>query len=470
MAELAADDGDYDVCTEVVVVGAGAAGLVAALAAAHRGLDVIVVERDAVPKGSTSLSAGLIPAPGTRYQRAAGISDSVELFAGDVLRKAGNEPDADTVRRLAGTIGPAIEWLDDQFDLPFSVVDNFSYPGHSALRMHGLPTRSGSELMDRLRTAAENSNIEIVTGCAAEALICRGRSVTGIVAKRGDGRREKIGSGAVVLASNGYGGNRELVRRHIPEIADALYFGHPGNMGDAIQWGEALGAATRHLSGYQGHGSVAHPHGILITWATITEGGFQVDLDGRRFFDESKGYSEAAASVAAARDGVAWTIFDRRISAIAAQFEDFRTAEKLGAIIRSDSVEDLASKARLPEGPLVATFADVDTAKRAGAIDRFGRNWANVARLEAPYCAVKVTGALFHTQGGLVVDDKARVVDARGEPFPNLYAVGGAAAGVSGSTASGYLSGNGLLTAVGYGFIAGRSVLAERHGGGAHRD
>lgn len=463
MTQLAADDGHYDVSTDVVVVGAGAAGLVAALAAAHRGLEVIVVERDAVPKGSTSLSAGLVPAPGTRYQRAAGLTDSVEQFAGDILRKAGNEPDADTVRLLARTIGPAIEWLDDQFDLPFSVVDNFSYPGHSARRMHCLPTRSGAELMDRLRTAAENSDIQIVTGCTAETLICRGRTVTGIVAKRGDGRREKIGAGAVVLASNGYGGNRELVRRHIPEIADALYFGHPGNMGDAVKWGEALGAATRHLSGYQGHGSVAHPHGILITWATITEGGFQVDLDGRRFFDESKGYSEAAASVAAVRDGVAWTIFDGRIAEIAAQFEDFRAADKLGAIIRGQSIEELASKTRLPKEPLTATFADVDAAKGASAIDRFGRNWANVARLAAPYCAVKVTGALFHTQGGLVVDDKARVVDARGEPFPNLFAAGGAAAGVSGSTASGYLSGNGLLTAIGYGFIAGNSVAGVRH-------
>ena len=83
-----------------------------------------------------------------------------------------------------------------------------------------------------------------------------------------------------MLACNGYGGNPELVRRFIPEMADALYFGHPGNRGDAVLWGEALGAQLAHLAAYQGHGSVATPHNILITWAVIMQGGFQVNARG----------------------------------------------------------------------------------------------------------------------------------------------------------------------------------------------
>jgi flavocytochrome c len=462
MAQILEDDGTpYPITVDVVIVGGGAAGLVTALAAADRGAGVLVIERDAVPRGSTSLSAGLIPAAGTRYQRALGIQDSPEIFAADILRKAHGEPAPDQVELLASTIGPAIEWLGETHGLPFSVIDNFSYPGHSAMRMHGLPTRSGAELMDRLRAAAETAGVDILTNSVVDTLIRRGRLNTGVVVKRGDGARERVGCRSLVLACNGFGGNPDLVRRYIPEIAGALYFGHTGNQGDALLWGDRLGAATRHLSGYQGHGSVAQSHGILITWATITEGGFQLNAAGQRFSNEARGYSEAAAAVIAEPGGVAWTIFDERIAGIAAQFEDFRSARSHNAIVTTATIDELAEKIRLPPGAVRASFASVAEAKAQGATDTFGRDWTGVPKLAPPLSAVRVTGALFHTQGGLVVNAHAQVVGKDGNAFPNLYAAGGAACGVSGSDASGYLSGNGLLTAVGYGYIAGRSVPAR---------
>ena len=351
MAQVLEDDGTpYPITVDVVIVGGGAAGLVTALAASDRGLGVLVIERDAVPRGSTSLSAGLIPAAGTRYQRAAGIQDSVDLFATDILRKAHGEPHLDQVNLLASTIGPAVEWLGEKHRLQFSVIDNFSYPGHSAMRMHGLPTRSGEELMDRLRAAAETAEIDILTSSIVDTIVRRGGLITGVVVGRGGGARERIGCGSLVLACNGFGGNPDLVRRYIPEIAGALYFGHPGNQGDAVLWGDQLGAATRHLSGYQGHGSVAHPHGILITWATITEGGFQVNADGRRFANEARGYSEAAAAVIAEPGALAWTIFDERIATIAAQFEDFRSARSHNAIVTAATIDELAERTRSAAG------------------------------------------------------------------------------------------------------------------------
>jgi fumarate reductase flavoprotein subunit len=463
MAQILEDDGTpYPITFDVVIVGGGAAGLVAALAASDRGLSVLVIERDPVPRGSTSLSAGLIPAAGTRYQRAANIQDNAQLFAADILHKAQEEPDPDQVNLLASTIGPAIEWLGEKHGLPFSVIDNFSYPGHSAMRMHGLPTRSGAELMDRLRAAAETAGIDILTSSFVETLVRRGGLITGAIVNRGNGTRERIGCGSLVLACSGFGGNPDLVGRHIPEIAGAIYFGHPGNQGDAVLWGEQLGAPTRHLSGYQGHGSVAEPHGILITWATITEGGFQLNATGQRFANEARGYSEAAAAVRAQPGAQVWTIFDERIGVIATQFEDFRSARSHNAIIVAATVDELAERTRLPLEPVRESFASVSEAKTQGAIDIFGRNWAGVTQLTPPFSAVRVTGALFHTQGGLSVDANARVLAKDGNPFPNLYAVGGAACGVSGSSASGYLSGNGLLTAVGYGDIAGRSVPSRR--------
>ena len=451
----------FDVACDVLVAGGGAAGLIAALRAKEAGAGVLVVERDAVPRGSTALSAGLIPAADTRFQREADISDSRQAFADDIMAKAHGEPDREAVAAVVDAVGPAIEWLADAHGLAFSVISNFTYPGHSALRMHGLPSRSGAELIDRLRTAAEHAGIDMITSAQVTTLFSdAARRIQGVEIRRPDGSTDRIGCGALVLATNGYGGNKDIVAQRIPEMAGALYFGHPGNQGDAVLWGRALGADVRHLAGYQGHGSVAMPHGILITWATITEGGFQVNARGERFANEALGYSEAAANAIAQPDHIAWTLFDARIAAIARQFEDFRQAEAAGAIITADDVENLAVAAKLPGDALVATCRAVDALKAANAVDVFGRDWRGKLALTAPLHAVRVTGALFHTQGGLVVDGTARVLDGAGEPLPNLFAAGGAACGVSGSTAAGYLSGNGLLTAVAYGFIAGDA--AER--------
>ncbi len=452
----------FDAMCGVLIVGAGAAGLIAALRAKAAGANVLVVERDALPRGSTALSAGLVPAAGTHFQAAAGVNDNPAQFAADVLSKAHDQPDQDAVATVVAAAGPALEWLAQAHDFPFSVITNFSYPGHSAFRMHGLPSRSGAELMDRLGAAAAAASIDILTSALATVLFADGDgSIRGIEIERPDGTRERVGCSALILACNGYGGAKALVAAEIPEMTDALYFGHPGNQGDAVLWARDLGAAVRHMSGYQGHGSVAHPHGILITWATITEGGFQVNSAGARFANEAHGYSEAAATVLAQPGRIAWTIFDQRIAGIARQFEDFRSAEASGAIISATKIDALAERIGLPADALRATCRDVDAAKRAGATDHFGRNWSGAPALVAPYCAVQVTGALFHTQGGLVVDHDARVRRADGSIMPNLFAAGGAACGVSGALASGYLSGNGLLTAVAYGFLAGSASAAQ---------
>jgi fumarate reductase flavoprotein subunit len=443
----------------LLIIGAGAAGLCAALAAKQAGVEPLVVERDAVPAGSTSLSAGLIPAAGTRFQRARGIVDSPQLFAADIQRKAKNETDAAMVTAVAHGAGQLIEWLTDRFGLPFDVIDNFNYPGHSAMRMHGLPTRTGLELINRLRSAAEDSGVAIITERVAEVLLTApdGR-ICGVEIVRGDGARERIGCEALVLACSGYGGNPDLVHRHIPEMANALYFGHPGNRGDAVIWGDALGARSADLGAYQGHGSVASPHNILITWAVIMQGGIQVNIEGRRFCDESQGYSEQAAEVLRQPNGMAWSVFDARIASVARQFEDFRDAERAGAILTRESVPALADVMQVPAEAFTAEWTETEALKTGAGRDRYGRQFAPEQHLAPPFHAVRVTGALFHTQGGLVIDAACRVKRKDGSVFPNLFAAGGAAVGVSGSTAAGYLSGNGLLTATVLGRLAGQAA------------
>lgn len=456
MSRILTDNRPFDATVPVAIVGGGAAGLCAALAAKEAGVEPVVFERDALPQGSTALSAGLIPAPETAAQRASGIADSVEAFAADIQAKAYGEADPVVLRAVTEGAGPAIDWLSERHGLAFTVIADFSYPGHSARRMHGLASRSGAELIDRLRAAAEAAGIDIVTGAHVTGLVTtpEGR-VRGLVVTRPDGSGERIGCDALVLACNGYGGNRSLVAEHIPALKDALYFGHPGNQGEAVLWGRALGAELRHMSGHQGHGSVAHPHGILISWAVVMEGGFQVNAEGRRFWNEAAGYSEAALAVLGQPGGIAVDIFDARIAGIARQFEDFRRAEAAGAVVQAESMDELATRLSIPPQVIRATLESVADLKRHGGRDAFGRDWSGVPQLESPYHAVKVTGALFHTQGGLAVDAAARVLRPGGDPLPNLFAAGGAAVGVSGPDASGYLSGNGLLTAVVLGRIAG---------------
>lgn len=447
--------GDFDFDVETLIVGAGACGLVAALAAKEAGQDVLVLERDAVPAGSTSLSAGLVPAAGTRFQRAAGIEDDAGIFAEDIQKKAHGENRAGIVAALTANAADTVEWLADRHGLEFSVVDDFDYPGHSRRRMHGLPSRSGRELIDALRAACERAGIDIVCRRRVASLFAEpGGPVAGVAATAPDGSTERIGCGRLVLACNGFGGNSGMVARHMPDIADALYFGHPGNQGEAMGWGAALGAHIRHAGAYQGHGNVAHPHGILISWAVIAEGGLQLNRAGRRFWNEAQGYSEAARHVLAQPGGEAVTIFDARIAAIVRQFADFRDAEAQGAVRTADTIGDLAGLFDLP-ADAVAQELDEASAARGEQADRFGRSFTGLPDLAPPFHGVRVTGALFHTQGGLDIDAAARVLCEDGTAFPDLFAAGGAACGVSGAGDAGYLSGNGLLSAVVMGRIAG---------------
>ncbi|KAA0012924.1 FAD-dependent oxidoreductase [Billgrantia pellis] len=463
MAIVAVGSGEaFEAHVPLVIVGAGACGLVAALAAKQFGMDSVVLERDALPRGSTSMSQGFIPAAGTRFQDEKGVKDSPELMAQDIQRKNGYEADPAIVRALAEASAGVVEWLADAHGVPFDLVEGFLYPGHSRMRMHATPRRTGEELMGSLLNAVEAAGIDLLTEAQVVDLhVDDSGRVHGVTLARPNGSRESIGCDALILACNGYGGNPELVVRHLPALKDALYYGHEGNQGDALLWGEAMGASLKDLGACQGHGSLAMPHQTLITWAVMMRGGVQVNAEGQRFSNEHGGYSEQAAKVLAQPGSMAWNLFDRRIHQAALEFEDYRNAHIAGAVRTFDSLEDMAVGLALPRDALQATFAEMHTLAGNGEADAFGRTFSAEDLLVAPYHAIKVTGALFHTQGGLEVNTQARVLRKDGATFANLFAAGGAARGVSGSGDSGYLSGNGLLSAVVLGAIAGREAARK---------
>jgi len=424
----------------VAIVGAGACGLTAALMLRDAGIDCVLLERDASPQGSTALSSGFIPAAGTAVQRQAGVrDDSAARFAADIQAKANGAAAPHLVAAYTDAVAEAIDTLQQRHGLAFELLDGFLYPGHSVRRMHALPQRTGAALMAALHGAAERAGAIVLTQALVRALWCDASDrVLGVGAQRPDGRDEHLACDALLLACNGFGGNAALVREHLPEMRDAVFAGHSGNDGSALAWGRALGARLADLGGCQGHGSWAVPHGALITWALMTEGGIQVNAHGRRFHDETRGYSEAAVDVLAQPGAIAWDVFDTRLLQLARGFPDFVAAEAAGAVRNAADAASLAAVIGCDAATLAATLAGT--------------------RLQAPYLAIRVTGALFHTQGGLDVDARARVLRADGTPFPNLLAAGGAARGVSGPALAGYLSGNGLLSAVAGGFIAARTA------------
>ncbi|MFP3929304.1 MAG: FAD-binding protein, partial [Desulfobacteraceae bacterium] len=205
----------------------------------------------------------------------------------------------------------------------------------------------------------------------------------------------------------------------------------------------------------QANGSVAHPHGTLLTWAVISLGGYQVNRQGRRFVNEDHGYSEHALDVLAQPGGVAVEIFDQRIYDKIREYEDFQRCLEMGAVKTGKSIEAIASLFGMDPEVLKAAHLDFQGAACEGAADSMGRTDVKQP-LSPPFYAVQVTGALFHTQGGLKVDHHGRVISSSGGVIPNLYAGGGTAAGFSGNRVSGYLSANGLLAALTLGRLAGR--------------
>lgn len=446
----------------VLVIGAGACGTIAALAANERGVEALILERDARPSGNTALSGGQIPAAGTKLQRAAGLlDDTPELLYRDIIAKSHGECDHAIARHIANEAGKTVEWLVDRYKLPLSCVLDFQYPGHSRPHMHASPSRYGAELLTVLVAAVEAEGIPIATSARVVDLFTdASKRILGVRVRRPDGATEEMGCGALILACNGFGGNRAMLAKYIPAAVDLFYEGHAGNCGDAVTWGEALGASVKDMGSFQGHGAVCTPHGMHLGWAHVTEGGIHVNKHGKRFSNENAGYSEQALNVHRQPDHVAWAIWDARGERIAGAQHSHALANESGAIKRHDGVEPMAKAIGCDAKALERTIQDVEETAAGRKQDEFGRDFTTRPPLQRPYFLSKIMGALTHTQGGLEVNREMRVLGKDGRPFPNLFAGGGAARGLSGPADWGYLSGSGLLMATNSGRLAGEAAAA----------
>ena len=441
---------------DLLVVGAGACGLAGAIAAHDAGGTVAILEGRDRPGGNSALSTGSIPGAGSRFQREAGIEDSPERMVEDLIRVAGHHDADDLTQMIAAECGPLCEWLIDDLGARMELITAYRHIGHSVERRQARGSRRGQDLVDDLLRFVADRDIPIAVGNKAERLLVEdGRVVGAIVAG------EPIRARKVLLATNGFAADPALVAAHCPEIAAAEYFGAPGSTGDAVRWGQELGAALGNMGAYQGYAAVAYPQGQLLSWTTLEKGGVLVSKNGRRFGNEDLGYSGFASHVMAQGE-FAWAIYDKRINGVAMAEEEYAEMSAMGAVTWADSPADLAGKVGLDPVGLDETIAAYNAAASGSGPDAFGRKAFAMAPLQAPFAAVKVKPGLFHTQGGLLVDEKARVRKASGGVVPNLFAGGGAAAGISGRDgALGYASGNGLITALVLGRRAGLVAMEE---------
>ncbi|NKC30802.1 FAD-dependent oxidoreductase [Falsiroseomonas selenitidurans] len=434
---------------DVVVAGAGAAGMMTALAAAQAGARVALLERDLAAPTTLSVSGGLIAAAGTRWQAAVGEADSPEAFAADVRAKSGAAVDPVLLATVTQGAAAAVAFLADVAGLPLHLHTTSRWPGHSAMRLHATPAESGAELQALLRAAvAAQAGIALRDGVRVTGLLPGQRGVTTAAGP--------VPARAVVLATGGFGGAAPMLARFCPEAAAAVHVGGVHCDGAGISWAAALGAGLLCMDSYQGQPHVS-PHrwnGVRPRFGASLPslGAVLVNRQGRRFVAEDMGPSELTAHLLAQPGGVAVEVWGAAAQQAALAGGPFRRAVELGAVACCADLPALAARFGLPAAALAETLAG------HGALpDPFGRQrWGGT--LAPPFFAAEVTGALAHTQGGVRVDAQARVLREDGTPIPHLFAAGGVACGISGHGAAGYVPGNGLAQSFALGLRAGQAA------------
>jgi fumarate reductase flavoprotein subunit len=441
---------------DIVVVGAGGCGLVAALRAAQQGARVALLEKTDRPGGGTALSSQSVQASGTAFQQQQGVQDSPAQYARDIAERNGHRSDPALTERLAHNSAEVAHWLADTLGLELRVSD-FRF-GHGVCRSH--TWEAGQVLTDLLFAAVQqDERIRTYFGTTASSLaVGPDGAVTGVVTDKGFFAGHKV-----VLATGGFGASDELIARYIPKAVGIPFPGHAGSTGDGLRMGLALGADVAHMDAFQPYPAHLGPGKRAVSPEIITSGGIMVGPDGRRFVDETRYPGGLSAGILELPQKQGYEVFDRRIFALhQSLLEDRSQIHDLirdGRCVEGATAAELAARLGIDPAGLADTIRGYNAA--VGRRDSFGR--AVTVALGTPLYGIRVTVALYHTQGGIRVNVDGQVLRQGGSVIPNLYAGGGVAAGVSGDGMDGYLPGNGQLASLGLGFIAAGHAVRSIH-------
>ena len=462
---------DYDF--DVSVVGSGAAGLSAALAASEDGASVLVVESQGIVGGSSRLSGGLMMGAGTRYQKALGIEDSPEALFHDYMTLNQWKVESAVVERLTQRAGAAVEWLGD---LGVEFYDEMVFGGDETVPRVHCPIGRGQAVVDVLHARCRERGVEFALGQRIDRLIVEHGAVRGVAV--GD---DSITAGAVVVASGGFGANEEKRRELFPSVFDtewSYYIGADGAQGDALDFTRDVDAQ---ITGFNRGLRLMHTDFDKMYEAYIPGWLILVNRDGRRFCNETAPYGIMDGLLSEQGD-VAFAIFDHTRLVEATELGVARYKQSIpgstkrqsphwnldiiemmieeGKVHVADSVGQLASSIGVPAEHLQATVdrtnelhelhEDIDYLKDPKFLEPI---------TDGPFYGVEVRPATCcFTACGLRIDREGQVLDSAGRPIAGLFAAGEVAGGVIGPRYVG--SGNSYGNCVTMGRVAGQSAAA----------
>lgn len=451
--------------TDILVVGGGAAGFAAALEAAERGAEVLVLEKLSETGGSSAMSGGCLAFAGTDMQREQGLADDAALLASDLKQLGGGAADDALIAVYADHQLETYDWLKAHGQVFAPGLEASS--GQSVPRVHTVdPADLVRLLAARCRATGK---VTLLTNTAARRLrrdATSGR-VTGLLAEGPDGALDITARRGVILASGGFSRNPELLAQFAPACEHAVFVGGEGNAGDGLRMAWALGADLRDMAQIKGTFG-KHPTDELNNHSCLCvyKGAIAVNQDGRRFVDESLSYKLLGEACLRQPYGTGFQILDAPIMASGdneVRILDFERRLEEGLFIEADTLEDLARQIEVPEATLLKTVADYNRFVDAGEDPEFGRrhmvhNHGALRRIETPpFYAYPSTAAVYGTYCGLRVDPQMHVIDVFGERIDGLLAAGEVVGGFHGNA---YMTGSALGKALIFGRIAARTAVA----------
>ena len=502
-AEEAATDKTYH--ADVVIVGAGGAGMTAALTAAEAGKTVIILESQAMVGGNSvratggmnagdttaqdnntfgagneaatvedtlaaaaknypdhvviSALASAVKAQWEAYQaNPVGYFDSVELMELDTLIGGKGVNDAALVKVMAENTAEGVEWLTT-VDIELPSVGAFG--GASVKRIHrpvnaeGKTVSVGSYMIPRLEAACnENANIEILFNTTAYSIITKNGAAAGVVASGKDGETVTVTGKAVILATGGFGANLEMVAELKPELEGFMTTNAAGLQGQGIVMAQAIGAATVDMNQIQIHPTVEFNTASLITEGLRGDGAILVNAEGKRFIDEVGTRDVVSAAEIAQTGSYSWLIVDSYMLSKSTVIAGYIT-KKL--TFSGETYEELAAAIGVDGAALTETMNTWNACVEAKNDPEFNRTSFAQPLNTAPYYAIKVTAGIHHTMGGLQINTNTEVLNTQGNVIPGLYAAGEVTGGVHGANR---LGGNAVADFVVFGRIAGAEAAA----------
>ncbi len=439
---------DADIC----IVGAGGAGMTAAIKATENGKKVVVLEMMPYAGGNTTKATGGMNAAETHYQKEQGIEDSVETFIEDTMEGGHQINNRDLVTIMAEKSAAAIDWLDS-IGAPLPKV-SFS-GGATNQRIHAPEDGSGvgAFLVTRFLNKMDELGINVMYETRATDLIFEDGAVVGVKAE-GKTANYTINAKAVILATGGFGNNQDMIVKYRSDLKGTVSTSAPGAMGDGILMAEAVGADLVDIDQIQLHPTVEQGTSMLITESVRGDGAILVNQEGKRFTNELLTRDKVSAAELEQTGGYAYIIFDQRLR------DGLKAIEKYvstGITVQGDTIEDLAGQIDVDPATLAETLDTWNKAVAAKKDAEFERDTGMDNDLSvAPYYAIKIAPGIHHTMGGVKIDTKAEVIDKSGNAIPGLFAAGEVTGGVHGGNR---LGGNAVADIVIFGGIASDSAV-----------